>query len=55
MEKQYNKMKRIKIEKDELLIIEAEEGFLVNAESSYGYGIGDKELRIDCYKENIQS
>ncbi len=51
MEKHYNKMKRIKIAPDELLIIEANPGYIVNAESTYGYGLGDTELRIDCHKE----
>lgn len=55
MEKQYNKMRRIKIEKDELIIIEADPGYIVNAESTYGYAIGDIELRIDCYKNEVNN
>jgi len=50
----FQKMKRIKISKDELIIIETDEGFIVNADSSYGYSIADKELRISCDKENVK-
>lgn len=50
-EKKYRKMRRITIEEDELIIIDAKEGFIVNADSTYGYSMGDTELKIDCYKE----
>lgn len=49
--KDYKKMKRVKVDPDELIILEAPEGYIVNAESTYGYGLGDVELKIDISKK----
>ena len=39
-------IRRIKIAKDEQVILETDDDCIINAESSYGYSIGDSELKV---------
>jgi len=51
----YKKVTKITVEEDELIVIKAPANFTVFAESSYGYEIGDDELRVDCSRKSEET